>query len=55
MHRFVATGGPACALLETQGVIRAANENPASVDLLEVAFQAEVRVANRQQLGVNEP
>ena len=53
MDRFVAARGPARALLEAKGVVRPADENPASVHLLEVAFQTEVRVANRQQLGVN--
>jgi hypothetical protein len=52
MDRFVATPGPAGALLEAQGVVRSANEKLAAANLLEVAFQAEVRVANRQQLGV---
>ena len=53
---FVTTGGPASPL--TQAVDHcilmqfAADINLSVPDLLEVAFQAEVRVANRQQFGV---
>ena len=55
MNRFMATRSPAGALLEAQSMVRPADENPAAVDLLEVALHTEVRVANCQQLGVHRP
>ena len=53
MHRLVTTGGPAGPLLYPQGVIGTANQKLAVAGGLEVTFQTGVRVANREQLGVN--
>lgn len=53
MNRFVASSGPAGALLHADGVVRTADEEPAATDLLHVAFQAEIRIALGQQLGIN--
>ena len=46
MDGFVATSGPAGSLLDADGMIGAANENFAVGDLLEVAFHAEVGIAD---------
>lgn len=53
VDRFVASGRPAGALLHAHSVIGTANEEPAATDLLHVAFEAEIRVALSQQLGIN--
>ena len=53
MHRLVTTGGPAGPLLYPQGMIGTANQKLAVVGSLEMAFHASVRVANREELGVN--
>ena len=50
VNRFVATGGPAGALLQARGVIAIADENaPVAGLLLEVALQAKIRVPLRKQ------
>ena len=53
MHRLVATRRPASALLQAQRVVRSANEQLAAADLLKVASQAEVRIANLEHLGID--
>ena len=53
MNGFVATSRPAGALLDAQGMVRTPNENLTAADLLEVAFQAEIRIAHREHLGVH--
>ncbi len=53
MHGFVATGGPAGALLNPQGVIGTTNQQSAAAHLLDVALHAQVRVADGQELGVH--
>ena len=53
MHRLVTTGGPTGALLHAQSVIGTTNQKLAAAGSLEMAFHAGVRVANREQLGVN--
>ena len=53
MNRLVATGRPASALLKAHSVIGPSDEQSPATDLLEVAFQAEVRVTNGQHLGVH--
>lgn len=53
MHGLVAAGRPTGALLDTQSVVRFAYENFASADLLEVAFQTQIGVALRQELGID--
>ena len=49
----MAAGVPARALLQTHGVVGAANENPAAGDLLEMAFHAKVRVARGEHLRIH--
>ena len=44
---------PARALLHAQGVVGAANENLTPSDLLEMAFHAQVGIANREHLSVH--
>ena len=53
MDGLVASPGPAGALLDSQSVIGASDEDPGSVNLLEVAFHAEVGVTYGEQLGVD--
>jgi hypothetical protein len=53
MYGLVAAPGPAGALLDAQGVIGASDEDPGSVNLLEVAFHAEVGVPHREHLRVD--
>ena len=53
VHCLVTTRSPAGALLHTQGVVRTTNQKLAVVGSLEMAFHASVRVANREELGVN--
>ena len=53
MHGFVTSGSPASALLHAQGVVGASNHEPATADLLEMTFQAEIRVALGEHLGVD--
>ena len=54
MDGLVAARRPAGALLQAQGVIRSADEDGSARSLLlEVAFEAEVRVAHGQQLGID--
>ena len=53
MNGLVTAGRPASALLDAQGVIGAADENLPAADLLEVAFQAEVGVARRQEFCID--
>lgn len=55
MNGLVTTGSPAGALAHTRCMVRAADQQPPALDLLEVAFQAEVGVTHRQQLVVNRP
>lgn len=44
---------PACALLHADGVIRTADAELAALHLLEMTFQAEVRITRGEQLGVH--
>ncbi len=53
MDRLVATGGPAGAFLHPEGVIGASDQQPAPADLLEVAFHAQVGVADGQEFGIH--
>src|SRR5208282_5478109 len=53
MHRLVATGSPASALLQTQRVVRSANQELAAANLLKVASQAKVRIPNLEHLGID--
>ena len=53
MHRLVATASPASALLQTQRMVRSADEQLAALNLLEVASQAEVRIADLEHFGVD--
>lgn len=53
MDGFVAARGPASPLLQPQGVIGPPNENAPARDLLEVALDAKIAVANRKQLGID--
>ena len=46
---------PTGALLYPQGVVRTTDQQPATGDLLEVAFETQVGIAHGQQLGVNSP
>ena len=48
----MAAGVPAGALLQTDGMVRAANQNPAAADLLEMALHAEVGIPRREQFGI---
>ncbi len=49
----MAARGPAGSLLEAQSVIGTSNENASAGDLLEVALDAKIAVADREQLGIN--
>lgn len=51
----MAARGPTCALLHTQGVVGTTNEQLAPGDSLEMTFEAEIRIANAQQLGIDRP
>ena len=53
MHRFVAACRPATALLQSGGVVGAANQNRAARHLLEMAFETKVGIPHGQQLGVD--
>src|SRR5579859_7907307 len=53
MDRLVATAGPAGALLEAQGVIGTTDEDAVAADLLEVAFEAQIGITHREQLGID--
>jgi hypothetical protein len=53
MYRLVATGSPASALLQTQRMVRSTNQQLAAADLLKVASQAKVRIANLKHLGID--
>jgi hypothetical protein len=53
MHRLVATRRPASALRQAQRVVRSTDENRATANLLEVASQAKVRIANLEHFGVD--
>ena len=50
MDGFVATGGPTGALLNSQGVIGASDQELGAGDALEMAPQAEIGIADGQQL-----
>jgi hypothetical protein len=50
---FVTARRPACALLHADGVIRTADAELAALHLLEMTFQAEVRITRGEQLGVH--
>ena len=53
MNGFMTPRRPAGTLLQAHGVIRAADEDGSTPNLLEVAFEAKVGIANGQQLGVD--
>ncbi len=53
MHRLVTSCAPASTLLEPNRVIRASNENGAILNLLEMAFQTQVRVALGEHLRID--
>ena len=53
MNGFMTAGRPATAFLQTHRVIGAADQNLAALDLLEMALQAECRIARGQQFGVD--
>ena len=53
MHGFMAARVPTRALLQSHRMIRAADQNPAAADLLEMAFHAQVRVPRREHLRVH--
>ena len=53
MHRLVATRRPASALLQAQRVVRSANENRTTANLLKMATQAEVRIPHLEHLGID--
>jgi hypothetical protein len=49
----MATGGPAGTLLNPQCMIRAADKDLASFELLEVALHAQIGIADRQHFGIH--
>ena len=49
----MASRRPAGALLQAQGVIRTTDEDASALNLLEVAFEAEVGVAHGQHPGID--
>ena len=53
MDRRVTTRRPTSAFLHTHGVVGTPDEKLAVADLLEMAFQTEVRIAHTQQLGID--
>ena len=53
MHRFVTAGGPACALWQGCRVVVTSNENLTALDLLEMAFHAQVRVPRGEHFRVH--
>jgi hypothetical protein len=53
MHGLMATCAPTGALLQLRVVRKTANANDAALDLLEMALQTKIRVANRQHFGVD--
>jgi hypothetical protein len=53
MDRRVAARGPAGALLHAYRVIGTPDDQLAIADLLEMAFQTEVRIANGEELGID--
>jgi hypothetical protein len=50
---FMAAGGPARALLNPGGVIRATDENLAALHLLEMALETQVGIPGHQHLGIH--
>ena len=55
MDRRVAARRPAGALLHAYRVIGSPDEKLAVADLLEMAFQTEVGIANGEELGIDRP
>ena len=53
MNGFVAARRPARALLQASRVIGTPNKDGSALNLLEMAFQAQIGVAHGQQLGVD--
>jgi hypothetical protein len=53
VNSLVATRRPTRALLHTNGVIRASDAKLSALHLLEMTFQAEVRVTRDEHLGVD--
>src|SRR5689334_15200524 len=53
MNGLMTTSRPAGSLLEPHRVIRPSDENSAARGALEMAFQTEIGITNRQHLGVN--
>jgi len=53
MDCYVAARCPARAYLQPRRVVGTPNEKLAVADLLEVAFQTQVRIPNAQQFGIN--
>jgi len=53
MDRRVATRRPAGAFLQLGCVVDAADEKLAVADLLKMAFQTEVCIANGEELGID--
>ena len=53
MDRGVAARGPAGALLHANCVIGTPDDRFAVADLLEMAFQTEVGIANGEELGID--
>ena len=49
----MATGSPARALLQPQGVVGPSNKDSGPLDLLEVTLQTQVRIPRGEKLGVN--
>src|ERR1035438_7145715 len=55
MDRRVTARRPTGALLQSHRVVGTPDKQLAATDLLEVALQTEVRIANTEQLGVDRP
>ena len=53
MNGFVTARRPTSALLQAQRMVRPTNPDGPALDLLEVAFEAQVRVAHSEHLGVD--
>jgi len=53
MDGLMTTRRPARALLDTQRVIRSSDADDSTLHLLEMTFQTEIRVTDRQHLGVH--
>ena len=55
VHGFMTARIPARALLNARRVVRTTDQDASTPDLLEMAFETEIRVASGEHLGIDAP